>query len=164
LYAVARYGDPGPEGKTFGGLYRPLINNAGQIGFVAAGIGLVLAEHGKFRRILPYTNPETGELLAIFLPRGSYPHPFSLNDAGQIVFEGRQILSGEEFRDGMFLFDSSDFRAILHAGDLMPDPRGVQFFDFFSLALNNAGQVSFVSNGYPRFEWSSLFLAVPDTH
>jgi hypothetical protein len=32
---------------------------------------------------------------------------------------------------------------------------------FFSLALNNAAQVSFVSDGYPRLEENSLFIAAP---
>ena len=160
LSVVARYGDPGPEGELIGSTYVPEINNGGQIGFIAGGIGLVLQEEGKFRRIAPHTDPDTGEVLAIFPPRGSYPHPYYLSDAGQIVFEGRLVSSD---RDGMFLFDETGFRAIVYAGDLMPDPRGVRFYNFYSLTMNNAGQVSFVSDGYPGHLDSSLFMAVPDT-
>jgi hypothetical protein len=166
LFAVARDGDPAPWGGSFGPMSSPMINNAGQVGFHSGGPagGMIVLEGGKFRRILPYTDPDTGEVFRIFLPRGGRWHPFYLNDAGQIVFEGQQIPPGEDFRNGMFFFDGSGFRAIVYAGDLMPDPRGVRFRNFYSLALNNAAQVSFVSDGYPRIDDNSLFIAVPAAH
>jgi hypothetical protein len=162
LRVVARSGDLLPSGETLGALTRPQINDAGQLAFFSDGVGLIVALDGEYRRFLPYENPETGERLRIDGPRGPR-HPFSQNDAGQIVFEGWRAGAGEDFRRGMFFFDGADFRPIVYLGDLMPDPRGVRFQYFYSLVLSNTGQVSFVSDGYPRVEDNGLFLAVPNS-
>ncbi len=160
--AIAREGDPAPGGGTFGLLTRPLINKVGQIAFVSIvgfSAELWLFDKKEIRRILPAMDPESGDEIAILNPRAGPPHPFYLNDLGQIAFEGRR--TGQNgFREGLFFFDGERFANIVFSDDPMPDPHHYQFIDFLRLALNNVGQVAFIA-GYPRIDQAGLFIAVP---
>ena len=160
--AIARQGDCTPEGGTFGYLTRPRINNLRQVAFVEfrGAMNVLWLDGGKgIRRILPAIDPETGDEIALLNPRGGPPHPFYLNDLGQIVFEGRR--TGQNgVRQGLLFFDGERFANIVFSGDPMPDPHGYLFDDFLRLALNNVGQAAFIA-GYPRLSEAGLFIAVP---
>ena len=151
----------------FSDLIRPIINNAQQVAFgsflfqIPGTWAEFIIDGEETRRILPYQDPETGEMITIRGPRGAAGHPFSFNDLGQLVFEGTRR-PFEEYRGGLFFFDGENFSTIAFADDLVPDPRGIVYGDFFRMKLNSVGDVAFEAGWYPRGE-RGLFLASPDS-
>jgi hypothetical protein len=167
LRQIARRGDAAPDGGTFLDLYLPVINNAGQVTFGSSLLPTPETEAAfiingeKMRRILPYQDPGTGDTISIRYPRGNSGHPLSFDDLGQLAFEGEQSSSEGNHR-GLFFFDGENFSTIAFADDLVPDPRGYVYGDFFRMKLNNFGAIAFEAGWYLRGD-RGLFLAIPDS-
>lgn len=68
----------------------------------------------------------------------------ALNDAGQVAFYGALLgtAAGSDDNSGVFLGDGNTITQVARAGNAAPDGNGV-FDDFFTSAINNAGQVAF---------------------
>ena len=150
LTQIVRRGQAAPDGNgSFSFFGSPALNDAGQVAFngsltgtsggfnddsgIFRGDGTTLTQVARAGQAAPDGN-------------GSFSDFFSpvLNDVGQAAFVGFLTGTSGGFSDdlGFFRGDGTTLTQIVRRGQAAPDGNG-SFSDFFSPALNDAGQVAF---------------------
>jgi hypothetical protein len=147
LTQIVRQGQTAPDGiHTFSQLIdKPSINKAGQVAFngdlSGIGTGIFLGDGGMLTQIAlcNQTAPDGNGRFSVLGPP-------DLNDAGQAVFLGQftNTSGGSTDDRGLFRGDGSTLTQIVRRGQASPDGNGLFQFPS-SFALNNAGEVAFLS-------------------
>jgi hypothetical protein len=143
VQAVALQGSPAPAGGNYAaGLGSPLLNDAGQVAFVAnltggpATQGVFAGAPGALQAVALQGNPA---------PAGGNYDSFSfdpvLNGAGKVAF--RATLTGGSSPAGLFVGTPGAVQAAALAGAAAP--AGGSFSAFFPPQLNGPGQVAFLA-------------------
>jgi hypothetical protein len=145
---VVGYGDAVPnESETFTDFGDPVINDSGQIAFMA-GVGAGFENHGVFLKqpVQLITITRTGR--AAPGTDGTFTHlgllGVSINNAGSIAFEARY--SGSISGDGIFVYSNGDLKPLVLQGQPVPGTQSDSFESFQSLATNQRGQIAFVAS------------------
>jgi hypothetical protein len=147
LTRLAAPGDPVPGGGVFSAFFEPAINQSGQIaviGFTTTGDGIFLLSGGSMIRIVA-----TGDVLAdgsVFSFVVSNP---AINDSGQVAF-GAEANSLSD--TGLDFYSNGQLITLIP--QFAPLPGGGVLFFVVSVSLNNADQISFVTDEAQVFVFS----------
>lgn len=139
-------GDPTPVGGTFSVLFRPSLNNAGDVVFqatVADGTvaqGIFLVKQGQVSLVVAEGAPTPiGGQFAL----QALAAPPLVNDRGEVAFNASVMKDGKVSAMGTFLFSQGQIKKAMVSGD--PSPLGGTFLQGPVVSqLSNTGAVVFV--------------------
>jgi hypothetical protein len=166
LEAAALRHSAAPLGGNYGQFYfEPVLNNSGQVAFVAAlsgettnsgGLaGVFLGTPGDVEAVAIVDEPAPGGgIFSYFRGRPA------INDSGQVAFAaGRRI--GASSTDGVFVGTHIALNSIALVDT--PAPGGGSYIGFRDPTLNNAGQVAFSAAVMDANRRDGLFIGTPQS-
>jgi hypothetical protein len=155
---VVAPGDPAPGGGKFFSVWMPLVNELGDVAFIA-GVsspgrpGIFLWSNGSISPIVQADDPApSGGVFLSFSELGMKGGGEDLT----IAFSGSSYNSITE--KGLFLFSHGAFQRLVRQGDMAPG--GGTFVNLSYPSVNLSGQVAFY--GYLNPPTDGIFLVQPD--
>ena len=156
IQSIVRAGDPAPGGHTFSSASHPVINERGDVVFLAGlgepGAGYFFWSKGKVVpvAVTGQAMPGGGTMLAPALFFGSW----DLNDKGEVAFSAvldTDSLGSGEFDTALYKWSNGKLTLIVRSGMSIPNVGTVMklappwFFNtaFSGAELNNNGQVAY---------------------